>query len=49
MAPALEALEIKPAQLGTEATLLGAAELALTQLLDEPTLVPPRAADTRSA
>jgi predicted NBD/HSP70 family sugar kinase len=49
MAPALEALEIKPAQLGTEATLLGAAELALAQLLDEPTLVPPRAADTRSA
>jgi predicted NBD/HSP70 family sugar kinase len=45
MAPALEVVEIKPAQLGAEATLLGAAELALTRVLDEPTLVPVRAAE----
>ena len=41
MAPALDSVEIKPAQLGVDASLLGAAELALTRLLDEPTLVPP--------
>jgi predicted NBD/HSP70 family sugar kinase len=38
MAPALETVEIRPAQLGAEATLQGAAELALTRILDDPTL-----------
>jgi hypothetical protein len=38
-------LEIRPAQLGAEATLQGAAELALTPVLDDPTLVPARAAE----
>jgi predicted NBD/HSP70 family sugar kinase len=39
MAPALEVVEIKSAQLGVDAPLLGAAELALTRVLDDPTLV----------
>jgi predicted NBD/HSP70 family sugar kinase len=47
MAPALETVEIRPAQLGAEATLQGAAELALTRLLDDPTLAP--AVEGRSA
>jgi predicted NBD/HSP70 family sugar kinase len=50
MAPALEVEElIRPTQLGADGPLLGAAELALTRVLDEPTLVPTRAAERRSA
>ena len=46
MAPALEVdRAIRPTQLGADGPLLGAAELALTRVLDEPTLgarrVPP--------
>ena len=48
MAPSLEAVEILPAQLA-DAPLLGAAELALTRVLDEPTLVPILAAERRTA
>jgi hypothetical protein len=47
MAPALDTVEIRPAQLGAEATLQGAAELALTRVLDDPTLAP--AVEGRSA
>jgi predicted NBD/HSP70 family sugar kinase/biotin operon repressor len=49
MAPSLEAVEILPAQLAADAPLLGAAELALTRVLDEPTLVPILAAERRTA
>jgi predicted NBD/HSP70 family sugar kinase len=49
MAPALDVVKIKPAQLGAEASLLGAAELVLTRVLDEPTLVPSCAAARRWA
>lgn len=49
MAPALDVVEIRPAQLGAEASLLGAAELVLTRVLDEPTLVPSPAAARRWA
>ncbi len=49
MAPSLEAVEILPAQLAGDAPLLGAAELALTRVLDEPTLVPILAAERRTA
>ena len=42
MAPALEVVQIRPARLGAQATLLGAAELALTAVLEDPTLVPVR-------
>jgi predicted NBD/HSP70 family sugar kinase len=49
MTPALEVVEIRPAQLGTEATLMGAAELALARVLEEPTLVPGRVVERRSA
>jgi predicted NBD/HSP70 family sugar kinase len=40
---------IRPTQLGADGPLLGAAELALTRVLDEPTLVPARAPERRSA
>ena len=50
MAPSRELDElIRPTQLGADGPLLGAAELALTRVLDEPTLVPPRPAERRSA
>ncbi|HUZ69023.1 MAG TPA: ROK family protein [Candidatus Saccharimonadales bacterium] len=50
MAPAVDVSElIRPTQLGADGPLLGAAELALTRVLDEPTLVPPRYAERRSA
>jgi predicted NBD/HSP70 family sugar kinase len=50
MAPALDVDElIRPTQLGADGPLLGAAELALTRVLDEPTLVPARGAERRSA
>lgn len=49
MKPAYEAVEIRAAQLGAEAPLLGAAELALRAVLDEPTLVPLRGPELRSA
>ena len=50
MAPSQELDElIRPTQLGADGPLLGAAELALTRVLDEPTLVPPRFAERRSA
>ena len=50
MAPALDVEElIRPTQLGADGPLLGAAELALTRVLDEPTLVPARGAERRSA
>jgi hypothetical protein len=40
---------IRPTQLGADGPLLGAAELALTRLLDEPTLVPAQYTERRSA
>ncbi len=50
MAPSHELDElIRPTQLGADGPLLGAAELALTRVLDEPTLVPQRPAERRSA
>ena len=50
MAPALDVDElIWPTQLGADGHLLGAAELALARVLDEPTLVPARGAERRSA
>lgn len=50
MAPSKELDElIRPTQLGADGPLLGAAELALNRVLDEPTLVPARAAERRSA
>jgi predicted NBD/HSP70 family sugar kinase len=50
MAPSHELDElIRPTQLGADGPLLGAAELALTRVLDEPTLVPPRSAERQSA
>jgi predicted NBD/HSP70 family sugar kinase len=50
MAPALDVDElIRPTQLGADGPLLGAAELALTRLLDEPTIVPARYAERRTA
>jgi predicted NBD/HSP70 family sugar kinase len=50
MAPFLDVDDlIRPTQLGEDGPLLGAAELALTRVLDEPTLVPPRVAERRSA
>jgi predicted NBD/HSP70 family sugar kinase len=49
LAAALSVVDIRPAQLGADGPLLGAAELALTRVLDDPTLVPPRAAERRSA
>jgi predicted NBD/HSP70 family sugar kinase len=50
MAPALDVEElIRPTQLGADGPLLGAAELALARVLDEPTLVPARGAERRSA
>jgi predicted NBD/HSP70 family sugar kinase len=50
MAPALDVDElIRPTQLGADGPLLGAAELALTRLLDEPTLVPAQYTERRSA
>jgi predicted NBD/HSP70 family sugar kinase len=50
MAPTRELDElIRPTQLGADGPLLGAAELALTRVLDEPTLVPARPAERRSA
>jgi len=48
MAPALEMVQIRSARLGAEAPLLGAAELALARVLDDPTLVPVRVAETAS-
>jgi hypothetical protein len=48
MAPALEVVQIRSARLGAEAPLLGAAELALARVLDDPTLVPVRVAETAS-
>jgi predicted NBD/HSP70 family sugar kinase len=50
MAPELDPDElIRPTQLGADGPLLGAAELALTRVLDEPTMVPARPAELRSA
>jgi predicted NBD/HSP70 family sugar kinase len=50
MAPVLGVDDlIRPTQLGEDGPLLGAAELALTRVLDEPTLVPHRTAERRSA
>ena len=50
MAPAIDVEElIRPTQLGADGPLLGAAELALTRVLDEPTLVPARTHERRSA
>ncbi len=49
MAPALDAIEIRPAQLGADAPLLGAAELALTPVLDDPSSVPAGSSERRSA
>jgi predicted NBD/HSP70 family sugar kinase len=50
MAPVLDVDDlIRPTQLGEDGPLLGAAELALTRVLDEPTLVPSRTAERRSA
>jgi predicted NBD/HSP70 family sugar kinase len=49
MAPALEGVEIRASQLGADAALLGAGELALTRVLDDPTLVAVRALERRSA
>jgi predicted NBD/HSP70 family sugar kinase len=49
MAPALDVVDIRAAHLGADGPLLGAAELALARVLDEPTLVPPRTAERRSA
>ena len=50
MAPSQELDElIRPTQLGADGPLLGAAELALTRVLDEPTLVPARSAERQSA
>jgi predicted NBD/HSP70 family sugar kinase len=49
MAPALEVVDIRAAHLGADGPLLGAAELALARVLDEPTLVPSRSAERRSA
>jgi hypothetical protein len=40
---------IVPTQLGADGPLLGAAELALNRVLDEPTLVPARTSERRSA
>jgi predicted NBD/HSP70 family sugar kinase len=48
-APAREVLDIRPAELGPEAALLGAAELALAPVLDDPTLVPVQLTQRRSA
>src|SRR5580692_2488102 len=49
MAPALDVVEIRAAHLGADGPLLGAAELALARVLDEPTLVTPRVAERRTA
>jgi predicted NBD/HSP70 family sugar kinase len=49
MAPSLDVVDIRAAHLGADGPLLGAAELALARVLDEPTLVPARAAERRSA
>lgn len=49
MAPTLEVVDIRAAHLGADGPLLGAAELALARVLDEPTLVPARAPERRSA
>jgi predicted NBD/HSP70 family sugar kinase len=50
MAPSLDLDElIRPSQLGADGPLLGAAELALNRVLDEPTLVPARSDERRSA
>jgi predicted NBD/HSP70 family sugar kinase len=50
MAPSLELDKlIRPTQLGADGPLLGAAELALTRVLDEPTLVPACTPERRSA
>ena len=49
MAPAREVVDIRPAKLGPEAALLGAAELALAQVLDDPTVVPIRPRRSASA
>jgi predicted NBD/HSP70 family sugar kinase len=49
MAPALEVVDIRAAHLGADGPLLGAAELALARVLDEPTLVPARTLERRSA
>ena len=48
-APALEVIEIRPAKLGADGPSLGAAELVLARVLDDPTLVPVRAEKARSA
>jgi predicted NBD/HSP70 family sugar kinase len=49
LAPTLEVVDVRLAQLGADGPLMGAAELALARVLDEPTLVPPRTAERRSA
>jgi predicted NBD/HSP70 family sugar kinase len=50
MAPAIDIDDlIRPTQLGADGPLLGAAELALTRLLDEPTLVPAQYTERRTA
>jgi predicted NBD/HSP70 family sugar kinase len=49
MAPALEVVDIRAAHLGADGPLLGAAELALARVLDEPTLVPQHSVERRTA
>ena len=49
MAPALEVVEIRPAQLGADGPLLGAAELALAPVLDDPASVPAPCVERRPA
>ncbi len=49
MAPAIDVDElIRPTLLGADGPLLGAAELALTRVLDEPTLVPAYVTERRA-
>ena len=42
MTPSRSRVEVMPAQLGADAPLIGAAELALAPLLDDPSVAPPR-------
>jgi predicted NBD/HSP70 family sugar kinase len=49
MAPAREVVDIRPAKLGSDAALLGAAELALAPFLDDPGIIPIRRAQAASA
>jgi predicted NBD/HSP70 family sugar kinase len=42
MTPSRARVDVMPAQLGADAPLIGAAELALAPLLDDPSVAPPR-------